>query len=192
MTTNTLITRASIEDIARRRDDAIEAFRIARRMQAEAQEQLSHASKMLNAAAPFARNFHLSREESAAQSDRAYIDAKVWDSLIVSTELNQLMDKQAKDEFRKQMVEEPPEFSADNAYATLEKFAGEAGMIFRRGIAPVNSLCGRRRRVERWIVLNSRHPWCKPFAQRAFMAASLGAIFLTCRQIRPGFTIASS
>jgi hypothetical protein len=153
---NQLITRASVETLARLRDDALYAFDVARRKQAEAVEALSEAGLKLKAAAPFARQFHLSREESAAQSDRAYVDSKVWDSLIMSTELNHLMDKQAKDELRQTLISEPPEFTAENAYATMEKFAGEAGMVFRRGIALAFSELDRRFRSHSGWKIGSR------------------------------------
>ncbi|MGO7089458.1 DUF4942 domain-containing protein [Rhizobium leguminosarum] len=140
---NQLITRASIAEIARHRDAALSAFQRARAAEAEAKEQMDEAVAMLKVAAPFAAGLFSTREVKDL-TDRHYIDGRVWDSVIHSTELNHLMDKKAKDELRQQLMTDAPEFTEDNAYATIEHFAAEAGMIFRRGIAEMFSNLDRR------------------------------------------------
>jgi hypothetical protein len=87
----------------------------------------------------------------------------VWAGLIEHTELERLMDKEAKDKLRQQMryVPEPargrrelitdqeidrglPPITPENIYATLETFRRDAGQIFRRGVANVFSALDRR------------------------------------------------
>lgn len=141
---NALVTRASIADIAQRRDACLAAFERAREIEARAAEELSAAHQLLKSAAPFSQGFHMSKDDEAKIQDRQFIDARVWDSLVRSTELNHLMDKKAKDELRQQLMTDPPEFTENSAYSTIEKFASEAGMIFRRGIAEAFSTLDRR------------------------------------------------
>lgn len=153
---NQLITRASIADIAKRRDAALASFQRARHLEEEAKQQLLEAGRMLRAAAPLMSDFNLSKNDADRLDDRQYVDAKVWDSLIRSTELNHLMDKTAKDELRQQLITDPPEFTEDTAYSTIEKFASEAGMIFRRGIAEMFSNLDRRFRSHTGWKIGSR------------------------------------
>lgn len=153
---NQLITRASVSDIARRRDAALQSFARARHLEEEAKQQLAEAGRMLRAAAPFMSDFYLEKKDENRLDDRQYVDAKVWDSLIRSTELNHLMDKKAKDELRQQLLTDPPEFTEDTAYSTIEKFAAEAGMIFRRGIALMFSNLDRRFRSHSGWKIGSR------------------------------------
>lgn len=140
---NQLITRASIADIARQRNAALAAFERARCAEAEAAGQMAEAQKMLKLAAPFAAGLFSTRDVKDI-TDRHYIDGRVWDSVIHSTELNHLMDKKAKDDLRQQLMTDAPEFTEETAYATIEHFMAESGMVFRRGIAEMFSSLDRR------------------------------------------------
>ena len=71
-------------------------------------------------------------------------DIDIWAHLVELTDIERLMDKQAKDELRTQLQRDVPEPTADTVYATLERFALDAGTIFRRGIA--NAFSGLDRR----------------------------------------------
>ncbi|KKZ89042.1 DUF4942 domain-containing protein [Rhizobium phaseoli] len=153
---NQLITRASIAEIAKRRDAAVAAYERARAAEAEAKQQMEEAAAMLKIAAPFAAGLFSTREKGQVITDRHYIDGRVWDSVIHSTELNHLMDKKAKDDLRQQLMTDAPEFTEENAYATIEHFAAEAGMIFRRGIAEMFSNLDRRFRSHTGWKIGSR------------------------------------
>lgn len=152
---NQLITRASIAEIARHRDAALAAFNRARHMENEAKEQLSEAGRMLKLAAPFAAGIFLTHDIKDL-TDRHYIDGRVWDSVIHSTELNHLMDKKAKDDLRQQLMTDAPEFTEETAYATIEHFMAQSGMVFRRGIAEVFSNLDRRFRSHSGWKIGSR------------------------------------
>lgn len=87
-----------------------------------------------------------------------------WHYVIDRCGMRQLMDAQAKKEFdsqlryiperpargRNEIIDEeeaakgPPEFTAENIRATMTRFAGESGMIWRRGIANAFSQLDRR------------------------------------------------
>ena len=93
------------------------------------------------------------------------IDVSCWHYLIQMTELDMLMDRKAKDELRDSLKWVPesyrhgrgesrelvnldelqgiPPVTVDNIYATIDKWAGEAEMIFRRGIATAFSSLDR-------------------------------------------------
>jgi len=152
---NQIITRASIAEIARHRDAALAAFERARFMENEAREQMAEAARILKAAAPFAAGL-FSTHDVKDITDRHYIDGRVWDSVIHSTELNHLMDKKAKDELRQQLMTDAPEFTEETAYATIEQFMAESGMIFRRGIAEMFSNLDRRFRSHSGWKIGSR------------------------------------
>lgn len=153
---NQLITRASIAEIARHRDAALSAFERARAAETEAKHQMDKALSMLKVAAPFAAGLFSTSEKGQVITDRHYIDGRVWDSVIHSTELNHLMDKKAKADLRQQLMTDAPEFTEENAYATIEHFAAEAGMIFRRGIAEMFSNLDRRFRSHSGWKIGSR------------------------------------
>ncbi|WP_457152697.1 DUF4942 domain-containing protein [Mesorhizobium sp. P5_C1] len=94
------------------------------------------------------------------------IDVSCWHYLVQMTELDALMDRKAKDELRDSLAWVPerynhgrgdsrelinpeelqgiPPVTVDNIYATIDKWAGEAQMIFRRGIAIAFSSLDRR------------------------------------------------
>ena len=107
---------------------------------------------------------------------RRLIDIDVWAWVIERTDLQRLMDKEEKDKLRRQLAYVPervdyhsqqlinaeeiergiPEVSVENIVATIEKFAGEADMIFRRGIANVFSKLDRRFRSHDGFKIGSR------------------------------------
>lgn len=95
---------------------------------------------------------------------RRLIDVDVWAWVIDRTELERLMDKEAKDQLRDQMRYIPervdrntrqlitgeeaeksmPPVTVENIYATLEQFMVDADTIFRRGMANAFSKLDRR------------------------------------------------
>lgn len=98
------------------------------------------------------------------------IDISCWHHIVQMTSLEMLMDRQAKDELRDSLRWVPEEYryrnlgddgesrelvnldklmgippvTVENIYATIDKWAGEAEMIFRRGIAVAFSNLDRR------------------------------------------------
>lgn len=83
-------------------------------------------------------------------------DQAMWSHIIKATDLERLMDKQARDDFRNELRENPPPATADNVRATLKAFIGDADSIFRRGIANAFSKLDRRFRSHDGFKIGAR------------------------------------
>jgi hypothetical protein len=84
------------------------------------------------------------------------VDTDAWSYVVQVTDLERLMDKTAKEELRKSLVKEPPEFSEENVIATLESVRRDADMIFKRGMAVSFSKLERRFRTHDGWKVGSR------------------------------------
>lgn len=149
-----LVPRETVEDMVRQRDQMMESYRLAH-------EHLVIAQKFLEAArfsfrenrynvhlrgskGSFHQKLKLPVEEEYLEQAQRIVDSDFWARLIEMTDLERLMDKQAKDEFAAQIQDNPPEVTIDNVYATLNFVLGSAGDMFRRGIANAFSKLDRR------------------------------------------------
>lgn len=175
---NALIPRPTIEEIVKYRDQTLARYVDAYEKIKHADDIIQEAEQLWKMAAPNPAYHYagditevkafrnaLAKPEKAQylRTARKLIDMTVWEHIITMTNLEVLMDKQAKDELRKQMQYVPdkvdrygelitqdeiekglPEITVGNVIATLEKFAGESDMIFRRGIANAFSKLDRK------------------------------------------------
>lgn len=175
---NALIPRNSVETIVRFRDAAIQKYEEAFEAIAAADAILKEAAGLWRAAAPnsspnyyddsretaaFAKAVSLPDRDQYLRTARRLIDLAVWSHVIQTTEIESLMDKEAKDKLRDQMRYIPertnekgalvnqdeierglPPVTVDNIVATLERFQADADFIFRRGL--VNAFSGLDRR----------------------------------------------
>ncbi len=153
-----LIPRATIEDIVKGRNRALSGFAAARDALAGAYEMLAEAHYAVPGRAGSTTYDQFSEKQAAAlvplvkvpeRSDflsaaRYVTDRRVWGHLVGMTDLENLMDKTAKDQFRQQLMTDPPEVTVENVYATMEQFAADAGTIWKRGIAAAFSALDRR------------------------------------------------
>lgn len=64
-----------------------------------------------------------------------YIDSTLWAYLLQLTNLTYLMDKKAKEEFEKGLVENPPPLERSTIEATLKHQISMANEYFKRGVA---------------------------------------------------------
>lgn len=167
-----IVPRATVRDMVRRRQAALDAFLTAHKIMSEAAKALPAAWSAYQAIGPGKENaytqmtkeedqhflHHIQIPELAAYqaTARKVVDRRMWASLIEITDLEKLMDKQAKDELRKQLLEHPPEATEENIYATLQTFAADAGTIFKRGIANCFSKLDRRFRSHDGWKIGSR------------------------------------
>lgn len=187
-----LIPRTSIDAIVGHRDRALELYRDAFDAIERAAQAVAAANREVLAACGDIRPAFVAEHapevkafENAVQlPDRAQYervarrvtDIQVWGALIERTDLDHLMDKQAKAELRKQLAYIPeqvdphsgrlinaeelakgiPEISADVVEATLRGFLEDAGTIFRRGIANAFSELDRRFRSHDGFKLGNR------------------------------------
>lgn len=87
---------------------------------------------------------------------RQQIDRAMWDHLIMSTGIERLMDKQEREAFRQQLADDPPPATSENILATFERLAGDAGVIFQRGLAQAFSRLDRRFRSHDGFKIGSR------------------------------------
>lgn len=94
--------------------------------------------------------------ESFLDECRQRIDRAMWHHLIMSTGIERLMDKQEREAFRQQLADDPPPATSDNILATFERLAGDAGMIFQRGLAQAFSRLDRRFRSHDGFKIGSR------------------------------------
>jgi predicted RNA methylase len=94
--------------------------------------------------------------EVFADETRQRIDRAVWSHIIEATDLERLMDRQARDEFRASLADDPPAPTAENVRATLLAFMGDADMIFKRGIANAFAKLDRRFRSHDGFKIGSR------------------------------------
>lgn len=167
-----LVPRATVSAIVAQRDRALALY-------ADAHDAIQAASDAVMAARSAAiqaapgqdtRYNYLSREErstflrtitvperSEYLSDaRRLTDTDVWAKIISFTDIERLMDKTAKDDFTRQLREDPPEVTEENVYATLQQLAMDADLIFQRGIAEVFSNLDRRFRSHDGFKIGSR------------------------------------
>lgn len=173
-----LIPRSTIEEIVGYRNRAIELYGNAFTA-IEAADKAIKAAHVMAARASGGAQIYIDRgaEEVAAfreavkLPDRAVYervakrltDLEVWSWVVQVTDLEKLMDTEAKEKLRQQMrYVEPrvdrrgqliagdeveagmPPVTVENIYATLQQFALDAESIFRRGIANAFSKLDRR------------------------------------------------
>lgn len=178
MTGTAIVTRATVEEIVACRDRALALYAEAYDALAAADAAVKAARDMAGRASPGINGYNYQHEEEIKRFDQAialperdfYLktarkltDINCWAYIIERTDLERLMDKQAKDKLREQMKfvpEKPkhryeviteeeagqglPEITVGNIYATLDRFAADAGMIFMRGLANAFSKLDRR------------------------------------------------
>lgn len=167
-----LIPYSLIADIVANRDRAVEEFDKAFDAIAAASEQLGVAWSFVNAACigtdahlfdneradelqKFTNAIDLPDADQYRRTARRLVDTKVWLAIVEKTELQILMDKQAKDELRTQMAWIPervepgtshvineeeirksvPPVDVDTIEGTLKGFAEDSSTIFARGLA---------------------------------------------------------
>lgn len=187
---NAIVPRASIEQIVANRNATIELFTEAYDRIVDADAAIRAAGDMWKRVSPGVNNFNHGHEhevqafrnavtmpprELYLRTARKLVDIDVWAYIIERTDLERLMDREAKDKLRAQMAYVPdrvdrrgqlitdkeaaqglPEVTVDNIMATLQGFMGEADMIFRRGIANVFSKLDRRFRSHDGFKIGSR------------------------------------
>lgn len=103
------------------------------------------------------RTFSTAKDRDAFLVEcRQQIDRAMWEHLIMSTGIERLMDKQEREAFRQQLAEDPPAATTDNILATFQRLAGDAGLIFQRGLAQAFSRLDRRFRSHDGFKIGSR------------------------------------
>lgn len=189
--TNLPMTRATVESIVANRNEALRLYEQAYTAIAAADEAIKAAHAMARQAAPvetdnytydrieeinaFYKAVNLPEREQFLRTARKLTDLRCWGYIVRMTDLERLMDVQAKDQLRDQMKYVPdrvdrrgqlitedeaakgmPPITVENIYATLDAFRADADMIFRRGIANAFSKLDRRFKSHDGFKIGSR------------------------------------
>ncbi|BCH33208.1 N6 adenine-specific DNA methyltransferase N12 class [Mesorhizobium sp. L-8-10] len=187
---NAVVPRNTVEQIVKFRNQALDLFTIAHAKIEDAFQAEVAAIDMAKRAFPGTNAYNAAHEQATKiamhpistlpfddymREKRRVIDLNVWAWIIQRTDLEHLMDKEAKDQLRKQMshiIEEPtgpnqmiteeeaakgmPPVTVENIVATLESFMLNAETIFRRGMANAFAKLDRRFRSHDGFKVGSR------------------------------------
>lgn len=158
MSGTAIMNRASICEIEAYRNEAIALF-------AEAYDKVEEAGRLAALASPSGvfdlptigwRNEWKRDRSEYLERVRRTVDRGVWSHLIHVTGLSTLMDKTAREDFRKQLDKDPPSATAENCWSTLTQLGESRGLIFQRGIATAFSSLDRRFRSHDGFKIGSR------------------------------------
>ncbi|MBS4018752.1 MAG: DUF4942 domain-containing protein [Dechloromonas sp.] len=201
---NAIVPRQSIEHIVACRDKALHLYEDAYRALELADRAVTAAHEMARQAAPLEINSYtcdrvpeISEFEKAIalpdrdrflRTARKLTDVRCWGHIVKMTDLERLMDVEAKEKLLAQMAYVPdrvdrdgeliteeevgrgmPPLTVDNVYATLEQFRGNLGMIFRRGIANAFSKLDRRFKSHDGFKIGSRMIMTRLFNDNGWM-----------------------
>ena len=156
-----LIRRENIAELVAHRDAALDKFGQAYDLLVDAGKEVRRAGPTGYFKIPEAWRGHSwydlpdSRDEWMKRQREA-TDRCVWDHLIKFGQFESLMDTTAREQFRKQLADNPPELTVDNCYATLHQLMLDSGMIFKRGVAVAFSKLDRRFRSHDGFKIGSR------------------------------------
>ncbi|NQV82382.1 MAG: DUF4942 domain-containing protein [Rhodospirillales bacterium] len=154
-----LVPRTTVTEICARRRSALALYATAYSAISSADNAIGSAIAEGRAAGPVVTRFNHHHQNAAKMflarlevpdrdqyldQARRIVDTDVWAHIIELTGLRRLMDKTAKDQFQKQLLEDPPEVTEENILATLKQLATDQDTIFKRGIAECFSKLDRR------------------------------------------------
>lgn len=149
MTGTAIVSRATIDEIVGNRQLAISKFETAF---AALDEAFQTAAKAAGGTHFYVDSNQAGKAFYKGVDDRGnfltYLrqqtDRTIWSHLISGYGFDKLMDRQAHEEFRAQLLNDPPEVTVEVAEATLLHLLGDADRIFKRGIANAFSKLDRR------------------------------------------------
>ena len=147
--TTALIPRTTVTEICAQRDAAMTSMRRAvEAMQSGSKlaEESHHYAQLAHGAATFTlsdrskseayrRLFEGLDADRSLEAYRQQVDARVWMNLLALTGMESMMDRTAKEQLYKQLCDAVPEVTEETVYATFESLAGDAQLIFQRGLA---------------------------------------------------------
>lgn len=98
----------------------------------------------------------LSAEAHFLEETRRRIDSAMWGRIMTFVDIDAIMDHTAREDLRRQLVDNPPPATADNVRATLRQLQSEKHEIFLRGLAVAFSKLDRRFRSHLGFRIGSR------------------------------------
>jgi Domain of unknown function (DUF4942) len=136
-----LVRRDSIEELCGHRARALQLYRQALDTLQAAQEAHKRACLGSYVSNDFLRDMrYADKPERFDAAVRQGVDHDMWRHFIVGTPLGSLMDDTERKRFEDSLRKDVPEVTADSVFATMARMAGEANLIFRRGL--VNAFRG--------------------------------------------------
>lgn len=165
--------RPNVEEIVARRNAALERYADAFDAIARANDAMASAREARRAASPRADESynHLTKDQLVNYLDnvmtmpdrdaflaraRHLVDVDVWASVVAMTDLQTIMDREAKNALRRELADNPPEVTVENVAATVETWLANAETVFQRGIANVFANLDRRFRSHDGWKIGSR------------------------------------
>ncbi len=154
-----LIKRETVQELVARRYRALTIYEKAFAATAAASDLFDQAQKTM--AGVFNRtnsyNSHVTSQrrnslnlinlperDAFMSSAREVLDVDVWSHVMDLLDIDRLMDAQYKKKFRDALINNPPEATVDNIFATVQGLLANADTTFVRGIANVFSSLDRR------------------------------------------------
>jgi len=165
------VPRSTLESLSTSRTNALAMYTAAYDCLSAAGQALGTARELITAAAPrtnrynvhisdakkhFLAGLELPDRDAFLNTARRIVDVDIWAHLVELTDLEQLMDKTAKDAFNRQLLTDPPEATEENIVATMTTLLMDADTIFKRGIATCFSALDRRFRSHDGWKIGSR------------------------------------
>lgn len=143
-----LIPRARMDEILARRRAALDKYAEGFRMMCEARvEHGAAAYSLLGGISPLPERLRFEIQQGGAsdftESVRRIVDRDVWRSIVESSSMWSLMDREEHAKFEAALKDCPLEVTAANVEATLARLYAESASIFRRGL--VNAFARRCR-----------------------------------------------
>lgn len=143
-----LVRKDSIEELCGHRARAMELYTLAYSSLVQAMQ--AHKMACVGASGITSREIterlrypSQDHTEVFANETKIAIDRDMWRGFIINTPLGSLMDVEEKRKFEKSLEEIPPECTPETVFATMARLAGDAGSIFRRGMANAFSRLNR-------------------------------------------------
>jgi hypothetical protein len=130
-----LVRRDSIEELCGHRERALQLYAQAMDTLKAAKEAHGRACGGGHFSAEFLRNMHHgSRDAHFDKATQQGVDRDMWQHFVAATKLGSLMDEQERRRFDDSLKTDVPEVTPETVFATLSRLAGDANMIFRRGL----------------------------------------------------------
>lgn len=102
------------------------------------------------------RSTELPAREAFEKIATAEVDRRCWDTLMKQLGFDQLLDRQAREEFQASLKDAPPEFTVENCSATFGNLWANRREIYLRGIANVFMKMDRRFRSHDAFAIGNR------------------------------------
>jgi hypothetical protein len=131
-----LVRKDSIEEMCGHRARALQLYKQAMDTLNAAEDAHQRACGGGRVSTQHLRDVQYSGErDRVAAAARLEVDRGMWRHFIDATPLGSLMDAEERRRFEDSLKsEDVPEVTPDNVFATLSRLAGDADMIFRRGL----------------------------------------------------------